>query len=544
MIPEEYILKKVLRLILSVFILLMGSNAMGQTVDLPDTNFRNALLTWYPSVMSGDQLDVTAANSFTPDLILRNVNISDLAGIEHFTSVFKIDASGNNLTSLPDLSANTNLEYLYLNNNQLTDISFMLNNRNLLQLQLFNNQLTYFPALPGFVRLQQLFLSNNKITSIEDVSNLTNLSDLQIGNNMLTSLPDLSQNTNLVSLHFHQNNISDISDLIYLSKLKDLYCWNTNITDLNSLNDNTSLQVLVTFGNELSNLPLLSNKPGLTTVEVADNQLTFEDLLPLTDLTSLTTFTYAPQDSVGVKSAFSIRALNPLQLKILEDAGVSSNIFFWYKNGTQVFSSFSSVLTIQSSSPADSGEYSASITNPALPLLTLHHRPWKITVLPCMEITSYGYRILSKDCDAGTTLQTEIIADGAQAPLSYILNSITGDDSISSASDIIPDIPAGAYKLSIRDQRGCQLSADTNLTIYNTSGCSPVIAPVSNSHESSYFIEGTGEVKILDMKGKVIRTLQAPAVWDGTTSEGNLADAGYYVITLNNKKLTNISVLR
>ena len=61
---------------------------------------------------------------------------------------------------------------------------------------------------------------------------------------------------------------------------------------------------------------------------------------------------------------------------------------------------------------------------------------------------------------------------------------------------------------------------------------------------NSYFIEQDGIAKVLDMEGNVVRQLIAPAVWDGTKSDGNLADAGYYVILLNDKKLTNITVIR
>lgn len=539
-----HISPKLFRMVFAVVILVFGCKAaLGNTIVLPDTNFRNVLLANYPSVMSGNNLDIAAANSFPYDLFLNNANISDLTGIEYFTSVFKIDASANNLTTLPDLSGNTNLKYLYLNYNKLSDVGFLVNNTNLHQIQLFNNQLTHFPALPGFTQLQQLFLSNNKISTIDDVSSLVNLLDLQIGNNLLDSLPDLSKNTNLLSLHFHKNKIKDVSDLMYLPKLETVYCWSNEIADLSAINNNTTLKTLVAFDNNLKELPILSNKAGLNTLEIAKNQLTFQDLLPLVEL-PLTTFSYAPQDSVGVTVTDSVRALNELFMEFKEDPNVLTNTYIWYKNGMQISSSVAKSLFISALSLSDSGTYTVQVTNSNLPLLTIHHKPWKISVLLCMDLISYGYKILSKDCNNGTELQAEVLLEGAKPPLTYVLKSLSGKDSVYNASDIIADIPAGEYKLEVIDQRNCKILADPELTIYNPSGCNPVLTPLNGSQESTYFIEGKGEVRIIDMKGKVIRTLSAPAVWDGTTSEGNLADAGYYVITLNNKKLTNISVLR
>lgn len=544
MIKSKSILYPLIWPIILTILLFTGSLANGQTVNLPDTNFRNVLQRYYPSLMTGDQLNVGAANSFTNDLFVKNANISDLTGIEHFTSVYKIDASGNKINYVPDLSANQNLEYLYLNFNNLSNIDFLLNNKSLLQIQLFNNQLTNIPKFSGFTNLIQLFLSNNKIEKIEDVTELVNLLDFQFGNNLLDSLPDLSQNIKLNSLHFHQNSIVDVTELSKLPNLQFLYCWSNKIKDLNSLNENTTLRTLISSDNELNDLPDLGNKPALTSLELANNYLTFEDLLPISKIENLGTFTYAPQHAAGNTTFLSVRALNPLFLDINADEMVNSNLYTWLKNGVPIQTNNSGNFQIPVASPSDSGVYSALITNPALPLLTISQMPWKVSILPCMDLLNYGYRILSKDCDEGTTIQAEIITEGSSLPLQYTLINKNSGDSINSSSAIINNLSAGKYTFKISDQRSCQLTVDEKLTIFNTAGCNPVIAPTGQGQENTYFIEGKGEVKIYDVQGNLIKTLTAPAVWDGTTTDGKLADAGYYVITLNNQKLTNISVLR
>lgn len=532
-------------LIISALLSLMFvSKAFSQTIVLPDTNFRNVLLQKYPSVMSGNELDTTAAHAFMPDLLIPNANISDLTGVQYFTSLYKIDATNNNLTTLPDLSASKNLAYLYLNQNQVDTLDFLLKNTTLVQLQLFNNRLTYFPELPGFTKLQQLLLSGNQIDTLSGMSYLMNLTDLEIGDNRLNSLPDLSGNTKLIYLHFHKNNIKDVEQLALFPKLQQAICWGNPITDLSSLNNNTTLTTLYAFENELQALPVLSNKPNLIHVYVEGNYLTFEDLLPVARLSNVTDFIYAPQDSVGETTSLQVRSLDPLMFIVQTDSSLDSNVYIWYKDTTVLDSGSSAKFFIPRIDSSYSGTYYAAITNPALPLLRLEHRPWKVSVLPCMDLLSSGYTVVSKDCKEGTTLKMEVATNGALPPLTYTLKNSSGEDSIRSATDYVSSIPPGQYVFSVTDLRNCRLTANPELTIYKTADCDPVIAPFSGGQQSTYFIENSGRVRILDMGGNVIRELNAPAVWDGTRSDGTFVDAGYYVITINDKKLTNISVLR
>lgn len=65
-------------LVSSILILFFANAALGQLYTLPDNNFRDKLMASYPTVMTGNKLNIAAAKVFTNDLILTGANISDL----------------------------------------------------------------------------------------------------------------------------------------------------------------------------------------------------------------------------------------------------------------------------------------------------------------------------------------------------------------------------------------------------------------------------------------------------------------------------------
>lgn len=72
----------------------------------------------------------------------------------------------------------------------------------------------------------------------------------------------------------------------------------------------------------------------------------------------------------------------------------------------------------------------------------------------------------------------------------------------------------------------------------------PVITPNGDGISDTYFIEETGTAKIYDLRRKLIKTLSAPATWDGTNHSGALLDAGFYIIILNDKTPIYITLIR
>ena len=66
----------------AVLLLIAVSVQAVAQFPIPDANFRAKLTSINPGLISGNNLNISAAQSFTADLILSNANISDLSGLQ------------------------------------------------------------------------------------------------------------------------------------------------------------------------------------------------------------------------------------------------------------------------------------------------------------------------------------------------------------------------------------------------------------------------------------------------------------------------------
>ena len=176
---------------------------------IPDNNFEQELIDLgYDDVI--DDYVKTANIETITQLELHSKNISDLTGIEDFSSLRILKCGNNQLTSL-DVSNNTSLIELWCYGNQLTSL---------------------------------------------DVSNNTNLEVLECYGNQLSSL-DVSNNTELIVLACGENQLSslDVSNNIFI---RVLTCSNQQLTNLN-VSNNIALESLSVFNNQLTSLDVSNN---------------------------------------------------------------------------------------------------------------------------------------------------------------------------------------------------------------------------------------------------------------------------------------------
>ena len=159
--------------------------SFGQNVDIPDENFKTYLVgNSTINTNNDDEIQVNEAAAYSGWLNCQALGISDLTGVEAFTSVSVILCGGNELTEL-DLSQNTALTQLSCWNNQLTSLDIS-QNTSLFRLVCYDNQLTSLDISQN-TDLAELNCENNQITSI-DVSQNTELTYLTCQNNQLTYL--------------------------------------------------------------------------------------------------------------------------------------------------------------------------------------------------------------------------------------------------------------------------------------------------------------------------------------------------------------------
>lgn len=532
--------------ILFVYLLFTaGYSAHAQTYVIPDINLRNKLISDYPALMnSRGELIIAAAAAISADLELDNSNISNADGLQFFVSTGILKIINNQLTRLPELSSMKNLRRIYVNGNKITSIPDLSALYQLADLAIGNNKITTISGIETKVTLEILNVAGNEITEIPDLSTLVNLKTLSVGFNPLTIVPDLSYNINLLQLDVSNSAINSVPSLPALINLQTFICDKSNFTDLSGLNANTKLIKLSAQNCKITTLPDITNKPNLTTLNVSNNNLTFEDLIPLKSSLNFPAFIYTPQKDVSISSYIDIREQNAFTYQISIDQTITSDKFTWFKNNIPLVTNSTGNYPLTPAFMGDSGTYYVKITNSNLPDLVLKSNISKLIVRPCIEISKINLSVLSSDCREGSLIDVAgTTVDGAVQPVNYILQStnpvknITGTSSTQFAN-IIP----GTYVLQATDSRNC--TAYKLFPVDKGSDCESVFSPDGDGIMDNYFIPDTGTVQIYNTSKKLIKTLQVPASWDGSTDDGGIADSGYYVIVINESSSIGVSLMR
>ena len=229
----------------------------------------------------------------------------------------------------PELGDLSRLKQMALQNNDLSG-SVPPELGALSQLELLylnNNNLSGpIPAYPGqWANLTRLWLQGNDFTGPipPTLGQLSELESLRLGDNELSgSIPEeLAQLSKLNTLQFHRNQLSGpLPDLTGLSRLED--------------------------------------------VSVQQNQFLFADLLPNAELSGIPEFTYAPQDTINTQLTCSTS-----EYVLTTPATADGNQYQWHRNNEAIPGADSDTLRLTTASDLD--EFHATITNEALPDLTL-----------------------------------------------------------------------------------------------------------------------------------------------------------------------------
>jgi len=535
-----------MRVLVILFCLHTFGIASGQTVILPDTNFRNKLIASYPQVMQGDSLNISQAAALTGSLTLSFSNISNAYGVQYFTSITNLDLTNNNIDTLPDISTITGLQRFYASNNKLTALPSMAALTKLVDFQVSNNLLTALPNLSASTGLSFIYCQNNNIEQLPPLSQFPQLSVLDAGANPLNNSIDVSSCSNLTQLHIHLTGIDTIIGLENLKKLTTLYAWNSNIRSFKALDSITTLQICDIFNNPITEIPYMQNKPNINSLIVWGGQLTFEDIQPtllqLQQLQQATpaTFNYAPQQSIPYADV-TARASNPLTLTYPISSPLSTNIYVWLKDSVVIDSSNSPSYIFNSLQSSNAGNYELRVYNPYMSSLILNTNVFRVTVLNCIDLTIPTLDTINKGCSKGYTIDlSQIQVAGGTMPFIYELTSSFTTTVIN--YPIAENLASGNYSLSVIDSKNCKASA--NFTLNSISECDPIITPNGDGIMDTYFIEKPGKVTVYDLNRKQVNILQAPIDWDGTDRTGALLDAGLYILTMDGQNPIYLSIIR
>ena len=165
--------------------------ALAQNVTIPDASFKNWVLANVPHPTSTTEITISEAAAYAGAMYIAFQQISNLQGIEAFTSLTSLDIGYNSVSSV-NLSSNTALTFLYCSANNLASLD-VSHNTSLITLQCTSNLLTSLD-LSHNIHLVDLYCDYNNLTSL-NVKNGNN-SNMPHGNGLNTGFDALG-NPNL-----------------------------------------------------------------------------------------------------------------------------------------------------------------------------------------------------------------------------------------------------------------------------------------------------------------------------------------------------------
>ena len=264
--------------IILLLIFFISMVAQSQIVDIPDANFKNALVNtlcvasgyqespeWDADVNNDGEIQVSEAEAIV-HLVISGQNIDSLEGIEAFIGLKSFVIVFNNITEL-DLSNSPYLENLVCTSNLISSLNIS-QSPNLVYINCTSNNLSELDVTQN-INLVELICYNNSIENL-DLSQNGNLNYLHSGENELNSL-NISQNINLTGCYIENNNLSEI-DLTQNILLRGLGISNNNLNSLD-VSNNPDLKYLICYSNPIEGELDLSHLYGGMYVLMCNNTL-------------------------------------------------------------------------------------------------------------------------------------------------------------------------------------------------------------------------------------------------------------------------------
>ena len=186
-------MKKLLLILLSLPFI-----GFGQNVYIPDANFKAYLVGESTFNTNGDaEIQVSEANAFNGQIECSYLNISNLTGIEEFSSLTELNCRGNQIPIF-DVSNHTSLTFLDCSYNQLTDIDISSN----------TNIITF--VCNSNLQLISLDIKNSNNINMTTVvmSQNPNLSCISVDDSIYSTNNWSVANGNIDPQHYFSNNCS------------------------------------------------------------------------------------------------------------------------------------------------------------------------------------------------------------------------------------------------------------------------------------------------------------------------------------------------
>lgn len=208
------------------------------------------------------------------------------------------------------------------------------------------------------------------INSPAEISALTTLYNATEGpdwdtNTGWTTAPDLDDWFGVTTNAQGQVTLLNLSDNNLVGEVPNAFADLANATSID-LSENL-----------LTDLPDLSGITGLINLDISQNNLLFDAILPNADISGVD---YAPQNAFGETASLTANVVDPITLTTGADFNAAGNVYTWKLDATVIPGATSADYAIASLLPEDAGVYTLEVTNPDAPDLTLVSAPITLEV--------------------------------------------------------------------------------------------------------------------------------------------------------------------
>jgi hypothetical protein len=283
-------------------------------------------------------------------------NISKLVGVLTLILLFALSSNAQTTVTVQDPAFNSALcnftpTSMTAGCLQLDTVLSLSANGNIV---LQNKNITNADEIVFFKNADTIRLSFNNLTSLPvDISRFRHLNRLSVTNNQLTVAP---------TIHYTNPVTGDTA-------IKFVYLLNNKITSLPASWDsyNYMTQVIDLRNNELQQIPTFANYPEMRRLDLRDNRLGFEYLIPIKQNPRWTSsiFSLFPQKQFPVTMDTLVKIGQVLHVNI--SSGLPSNEYTLLIDNRNIEVNRTGDFYIAINSIADTGQYWFKIRNDSFP---------------------------------------------------------------------------------------------------------------------------------------------------------------------------------
>jgi gliding motility-associated-like protein len=386
------------------------------------------------------------------------------------------------------------------------------------------------------------------ISIVKEMRYFEQVPSIAFEDNLITELPDFSQLPNLTLLNFNGNKLSGIIDFSKYTILEFIILnRNAELTGITGLSQLTSIKSIQLINCNFTSVPDILSLSTLTKVYLYKNNLTFSDIIPLTNHANFATaFTVFPQNNTPATDTIIQKIEGEeITLNYVEDAAISGLTYTWYCNNEMIKTSAENFITIPSVTILNQGNYFVSIksNNPLLALDSITSRLFTVQVSPkpCIQI---GYYNLAQHSYCDSIILSISVPDADVSGYTFYVEKTFNNQQTVFTNGIDFKIEPGTYKFVLTNGSNCTVTFDTNKRFDFKDDCIKYFTPNADGDGDSWAIQDTGHVKIINSQGVTIKELDCPTEWDGTTNSNSLAPDGKYMIVFPDGKNSSISLFR